>query len=82
MNRNEIFEKLKEVFKVTVGEDNVDFNKFSENADLTKDLGLNSVGILYLVAGIEEAFDIQFDDVGFNDFKTVATVINYIEEQL
>ena len=82
MNRNEIFKKLKEVFKVTVGEDNVDFNKFSENADLTKDLGLNSVGILYLVAGIEEAFDIQFDDVGFNDFKTVATVINYIEEQL
>jgi len=82
MNRNEIFEKLKEVFKVTVGEDNVDFNKFSENADLTKDLGLNSVGILYLVAGIEETFDIQFDDVGFNDFKTVATVINYIEEQL
>ena len=82
MNRNEIFEKLKEVFKVTVGEDNVDFNKFSENADLTKDLGLNSVGILYLVAGIEETFDIQFDDVGFNDFKTVSTVIDYIEKQL
>ena len=81
MNRSEIFEKLKEVFKVTVGED-VDLSKFTEDANLTKDLGLNSVGILYLVVGIEETFGIQFEDVGFNDFNTVSTVINYIEEQL
>ena len=82
MNRNEIFEKLKEVFTLAVGEDSTELEKFTVDADLIKDLGLNSVGVLYFVAGIEEAFDIQFDDVGFNDFKTVSTVIDYIEKQL
>ena len=80
MNRNEIIEKLKDVLKMAMGESAEPFlEKCDENANLTTDLGLNSVGILYVVIAIEEFFSIQFDDVGFNDFQTVGDVINYIE---
>ena len=54
--------------------------KCSEEDRLNEDLGLNSVGILYVVVAIEEFFDIQFQGVGFGDFKTVKDVIDYIEQ--
>jgi acyl carrier protein len=49
---------------------------------LVGDLGLNSVGILYLVIGIEEFFSISFTGVSFGDFNTVGDVINYIEKKI
>ena len=79
MTRNEIIVKLKDVLKMAVGNSNYDESKYDENSNLTTDLGLNSVGILYSVIAIEEFFSIQFDDVGFGDFQTVGDVINYIE---
>jgi acyl carrier protein len=45
-------------------------------------LGLNSVGILYVVIAIEEFFNIRFGDVSFGDFQNVGDVLDYIEEQL
>ena len=80
MKRIEITEKLKDILKMAMG-DSADgiLDKCTEDSDLTTDLGLNSVGILYVVIAIEEFFSIRFDDVGFNDFKTVGDVISYIE---
>jgi acyl carrier protein len=40
------------------------------------------VGVLYVVIAIEEFFNIQFNDVGFADFKTIGDVIDYIEKEL
>ncbi len=54
----------------------------NENASLVNDLGLSSVGVLYVVIAIEEFFNIRFDDVGFADFKTVGDVVDYIEKKL
>ena len=45
-------------------------------------LGLSSVGVLYVVIGIEEMFGIRFDDVGFSDFETLRDVIDYIEKKV
>ncbi len=81
MTRNEIIEKLKEVMVMATGDEHV-LDGCTEQSTLTTDLGLNSVGILYIVIAIEEFFDIQFDDVGFGDFKTVGDVINYIEQKV
>ena len=67
---------------MAVGNSNYDESKYDENSNLTTDLGLNSVGILYSVIAIEEFFSIQFDDVGFGDFQTVGDVINYIENKV
>ena len=81
MQRSEIIEKLKDVMMMATGDENV-LNGCTEQSSLTTDLGLNSVGILYIVIAIEEFFNIQFDDVGFGDFHTVGDVINYIEAKV
>ena len=80
MQRSEITEKLLDVMKMAVP----DFDKkgITEGSDLTLDLGLSSVGVLYIVIAIEEFFNVRFDDVGFGDFKTVGDVISYIEEKV
>ena len=80
MSRSDITEKLTEVMKMAMS---ADFNEaaLNENASLTNDLGLSSVGVLYVVIAIEEFFNIRFDDVGFADFNTVGDVIDYIEKK-
>ena len=80
MNRQEITEKLKEILVLALG-NTVDIDKCREDSNLTTDLGLNSVGILYVVIAIEEFFNIRCGDVSFGDFQTVKDVIDYIEEQ-
>ena len=55
---------------------------FSDSLNLSTDIGLSSVGVLYVVIAIEEFFSIRFDNVGFADFKTVGDVVNYIEAKI
>ena len=81
MNRAEILEKLKEIAELTVQDPSI-LADMNENADLTADLGLSSVGMLYIVIAIEELFNIRMDDVSFGDFKTVRDVADYIEKKL
>lgn len=82
MSRSEIIEKLKEVIKMATGSDDAALDQVKESSLLTTDLGLSSVGVLYVVIAIEEFFSIQFDDVGFGDFSTVGSVIDYIEKKV
>ena len=82
MSRNEIKEKLADVMKMAAP--NADFSTcgLDESSNLITDVGLSSVGVLYIVIAIEEFFAIRFDDVGFGDFKTVGDVIDYIEKKM
>lgn len=80
--RVEIRKKLDEIFKMAVSNTTVDLDKVGDDTNLVTDLGLNSVGILYVVIAIEEFFSIRFDDVGTGDFETVGSVIDYIEKKV
>ncbi|MBR5124840.1 MAG: acyl carrier protein [Clostridia bacterium] len=82
MTRQEITNKLTEIMKLAMPNLEIDGDTVNENASLSEDLGLNSVGVLYVVIGIEEMFGIRFDDVGFGDFSTLGDVIDYIEKKL
>ena len=82
MTRQEITNKLTEIMKLAMPNLKIDGDTVNENASLSEDLGLNSVGVLYVVIGIEEMFGIRFDDVGFGDFSTLGDVIDYIEKKL
>ena len=82
MSRNEIIEKLKDVMQMAMPSSDVDADSITEDTRLVNDLGLSSVGILYVVIAIEEFFGIRFDNVGFADFKTIGDVVNYIEGKL
>lgn len=79
LSRNEILEKLSSVMEMTLGDTDIDISSLTEQSELVSDIGLDSVGILYLVVAIEEFFGVRYDDVGFGDFKTIGDVVDYIE---
>ena len=80
MSREEIYSKLLELIK-TANTSNSDItNQCSEESNLRGDLGLTSIGVLYLAISIEQMFDIEFNDSSFDDFDTVKDVIDYIEK--
>ena len=54
----------------------------TDETDLITGLGLNSIGMLYLVISIETSFMMRFDDVGMNDLRTFGSVIDYVENKL
>lgn len=81
MSRIEIFDKLIDISKMVLGEEKVEVTNVFESSRLVEDLGLTSVGLLYMVIVVEETFSIRFDDVSFSDFKTIKDVIDYIEKK-
>lgn len=54
----------------------------TEASTLAEDIGLSSIGILYIVIAVEETFHIRFEGVGPADFATLGDVVNYIEAKL
>jgi acyl carrier protein len=82
MNRQEIKTKLCEIMKLAMPQLDMTEETMNESANLAGDLGLSSVGVLYVVIGIEEMFGIRFDDVGFSDFETLSDVIDYIAKKV
>ncbi len=82
MERSNILAKLKEILTMAMGGNAKEvIENCNDSTNLTTDLGLNSVGVLYIVIGIEELFSISFDNVSFGDFKTVGDVLDYIEQK-
>ena len=49
---------------------------------MAQDLGLSSIGMLYIAIAIEETFNIRFDNVGVSDFGCVRDIVDYISEKL
>lgn len=78
MRNEEILQKLKEIFVIVVNKDaNIDAITFESK--IVQDLGVSSVGLIYLMVAVEETFDIDMSDASFNSFETVLDVINYIK---
>lgn len=64
---------------------NVNADEISNNTQLIgKGLGLDSVGVLELVVGLEQEFDIMFDDSEMNIelFENIGSLTNYINKKL
>ncbi len=78
-NRSEILEQLKQVLRSADESKAAIIEACTEEANLATDLGLSSVGLLYVVISIEEQFGIRFENVGIADFVTVRDVVDYIE---
>lgn len=78
MTELEILEKLKKIFAIVMHND-ADFDTQDPKEVNLKDLGVNSIGLVYFAIAIEETFGIDMSDVTFNTFKTVDDVIVYIK---
>lgn len=79
MSRAEIFKQLKELIKLANTSTPEVLDTCNEESDLRGDLGLTSIGVLYLAISIENTFSLEFNDASFDDFNTVKDVIDYIE---
>ena len=82
LSRSEILEKLQEIMISINDSEREKIESTTEDTRLVEDLGLNSVGMLYLVIVLEESFQIKFEDVGTSTFSTIKNVIDYIEEKM
>ena len=71
-----MYEKFVEVL---VDELQIDRNEITMEAELTNDLGINSIELADLVMICEEKFDIEFNDEDIRKFTTVGDVVNYLE---
>ena len=76
----ETLERLVKVFRVVFEED-VDIAAITPEASLREDIGINSIGLLYMAMAIEEEFGIKFKNEDFVNIQTVADVIAFIENQ-
>lgn len=81
MSEQEIIIKLNDIFEAINGE-KLPTEQLKPSIRLKEDLGINSIGLIYFVVGIEETFGIKMDNVSFNTFATLGDVINFIKENL
>ena len=72
------FERLIKVFQV-VFEENVDASAVREDSSLREDVGIDSIGLLYMAMAVEEEFGIKFTNEDFTNIRTVGDVIRCIE---
>ena len=71
-----MFEKLKELL---VDELQIDEADITMDAELSGDLGINSIELADLVMLCEEKFNIEIEDGDLNKLVTVGDVVNYLE---
>lgn len=80
MTELEILEELKKIFVLVVNR-GAAVDKMTVDAKIVNDLGVSSVGMIYLMVAIEEQFGIDMSDVTFTTFETVGDVVNYIKNK-
>lgn len=73
-------DRLTKVFHV-VFEDSIDTTSLTPESKLREDIGINSIGLLYMAMAVEEEFGIKFQNADFASIQTVADVVNIIEEK-
>ena len=81
MSREEILHKLKGILAQVNGED-VSTIVCDEDTNLLTGLGLNSIGMLYMVISIESSFGIRFEGLKLEEVNTVGKVIDHIQKCL
>ena len=79
MDREEIFERLNEVFRDVFGDDDITVNDETTAADIE---GWDSLRHITLLAAIEDEFDIEFSMGATVKMKNVGEMADYIEEEL
>ena len=72
-----MFETLK---KFLVDELHVNENDITMEAELSGDLGINSLELADLVYICEEKFNLEIADEDLHSFNTVGDVVRYLEE--
>lgn len=79
MSREEIFERLNEVFQDVFGDDDITVNDDTTAKDID---GWDSLRHITLLAAIEDEFDIEFSMGQTVKMKNVGEMVDYIEDEV
>lgn len=71
-----MFERVKKILVDTL---NVDESVITLEAELEKDLGINSLDVYELVVSFEEEFNIEIEDETARTFVTVGDIIKFLD---
>ena len=78
MDRNEIFERIKDIVIDQLGVEDPD--KIQMDTSMTKDLEADSLYVIEVIMAIEEEFDIEIPDEEAEQFTTMEDIVNYVAE--
>ncbi|MBR4867596.1 MAG: acyl carrier protein [Clostridia bacterium] len=78
---NPTIETLKDLFQ-QVFEGEIPCKELNEETRLIEDLGMNSIGLLYMAMSVENTFNIQFQNTDFDHLRTVGDVVMLIESRI
>ena len=74
------FEELKKLIADVLA-DKANTTHISEDSLLKDDLGISSVGLLYMAVAVEEKFGVRFKNDDFSNINRVSDVIDIIESR-
>ena len=82
MNRDKILDKLKDIVNTAEKTDRSGREEVTEDMLLVKDLGFNSMKMLYMAVLIEENFQIRLENIKGLNLQTVGDVVDMIENKI
>ena len=60
----------------------IDAEKINDTTNIAEDLGADSLDVVELMMSVEEEFEITIDEEAVKEFRTVADVASYIDENM
>lgn len=76
MSRVEVLEKIKELLIENNKNTNIDISSINEESQLVRDLGFDSLKMIYSVVVIEQNFNCKINN---DDYKKVVTIGDLID---
>ncbi len=74
-----MLQRIEKVFYEVTGRTDV---KLTEKTKIDKNLGISSLGVVQIICGLEDEFDIEIPNSVIKKLKTVGDVVKYLEENV
>lgn len=74
-----MLDRISKVFVEITGNDSI---VITEKTKIDKKLGLSSLGVVQIICGIEDEFDVEIPNSVIKKLKTVGDLVKYLEENI
>ncbi|MBR3868926.1 MAG: acyl carrier protein [Clostridia bacterium] len=74
-----MIKRIEKVFSEVTGRTDI---TFTEKTKIDKKLGISSLGVIQLICGLEDEFDVEIPNSAIKKFKTVKDVIDFLEKNV
>ena len=72
-----MIKRIEKVFAEVTGKTDI---SFTEKTKIDKNLGISSLGIVQIICGLEDEFDVEIPNSAIKKFKTIKDVIAFLEK--